>query len=116
MKIKALPPRVGLLDTRTAPPEAKRAEPFYSSPEWRSLLERLIATRGRRCEVCGKARRVVGDHVKELKDGGAPLDERNVRLTCWPCHTKKSNEARAARQAARGGGIESLPSQDPQPP
>lgn len=115
-RIKTLQPRVATLDTRTAPPEVKRAEPFYSSSEWRSLVERLIATRGRRCQVCGRARRVVGDHVKELKDGGAPLDERNVLLTCWPCHTTKSNAARAARQKAGVGEVQSLQAKDPQPP
>ncbi len=45
--------------------------------------------------------RVFGDHVRELKDGGALLDPRNVLLRCGSCHTIKSNAERAKRMATR---------------
>lgn len=63
-------------------------------------MSRIKARRGSVCEQCGQAGRVVGDHVVELKDGGAALDEGNVRLLCWSCHTAKTHRARVARLAA----------------
>lgn len=86
----------------------KKAQPFYLSPEWRSLMEAIIAKRfgGRdkaRCEdpECTKPYRrgirVFGDHIVEIKDGGALLDERNILCRCGSCHTRKTGEARAMR-------------------
>jgi hypothetical protein len=95
--------KVPSLDTRIAQPSPKIVDPFYLSPEWRGLMARIIKQRGRRCEdrMCktpGRTgMRVFGDHVIELKDGGAPLDEGNVLLRCGSCHTRKTAEARAAR-------------------
>ena len=43
--------------------------------------------------------RVFGDHIIELKDGGALLDGRNVMLRCGSCHTRKTFEERAKRSA-----------------
>lgn len=101
-RIKTLKSQVNSIDLTTAKPLAKTAEPFYSSKPWLALMARIKSIRGERCEDprCrnrDKKMRVVGDHIVELKDGGDPLDERNVLLRCWPCHTRKSNEARAAR-------------------
>ena len=85
------------------PPE-KTADAFYNSPEWRALKAEIIAERGLRCEdpQCERTTppsRVFGDHIIELKDGGAPLDKRNVLLRCGACHTRKTAEARAERTA-----------------
>lgn len=100
MPLRTLRPNLGILDTRSAKPAPKRAEPFYLSPEWRSLVAGLIAKRGRRCEECGRTGcRVYGDHVRELRDGGAPLDEGNVRLLCGSCHGVKTARARVRRMA-----------------
>ena len=44
------------------------------------------------------------DHRVELKDGGAPLDRRNVWLLCGSCHTRKTVAERARRTAERHGG------------
>ncbi len=64
----------------------------------------IIRERGRKCEECGRTLdeaggrvRVFGDHIVELKDGGAPLDKANVMLRCGRCHTRKTIKARAAR-------------------
>ena len=107
-RLNNLAPSVGTLDTRIARPAPKTADPFYLSPEWRKLVSGLISKRGRRCEACGKTRgddgqpvRLIGDHVHELRDGGAPLDEGNVRLVCQPCHNAKTAKARAERMARR---------------
>ncbi|WAJ29315.1 HNH endonuclease signature motif containing protein [Antarcticirhabdus aurantiaca] len=99
-RLRDLPPVLGRVPPRiTAPP--KIAESFYLSVEWRSLMSRLKAERGSRCQDCGKGGRIIGDHVVELKDGGAPLDPGNIRLVCIPCHNRKTAKAKARR--ARGG-------------
>jgi len=83
------------------------ADPVYASREWRALIAAIIEQRGRRCEdpkckTPGRTgMRVFGDHVRELKDGGALLDPRNVLLRCGSCHTIKSNAERAKRMATR---------------
>ena len=85
VKLKALP---------------KRADGFYQSPEWRSLLADIKAKRGNWCEDCGadgSKVRLFGDHVIEIRDGGAPLDESNVRLRCGKCHARKTAAVRAER-------------------
>lgn len=88
----------------------KTANPFYASPEWRALTEAIIKQRDRECEDPAhdvlqprSGRRIYGDHIRELKDGGAPLDARNIMLRCGSCHTRKTAAVRAGR-FHRGGG------------
>jgi len=71
-------------------------------------MARLIKERGRRCEECGRTRddagkpvRIFGDHIKELRDGGAPLDPGNVKLLDGRCHTRKTLRERARRAGER---------------
>ncbi len=100
MTLTNLKPRIATLDIRTAIPAAKKAEPFYLSPEWRRLIASIIEKRGRVCQECGrKGCRVYGDHVHELKDGGEALDEGNIRILCHSCHAKKTVAERAKRMA-----------------
>jgi 5-methylcytosine-specific restriction protein A len=100
-----LRPRLSVLDTRVVKPPPKTADPFYLSVEWRALMGAIISERGRRCQdphhkgLHERSPRVFGDHVVELKDGGAPLDPANVLLLCGACHTRKTIAARAARMA-----------------
>jgi 5-methylcytosine-specific restriction endonuclease McrA len=105
-RLRTLPPRLQALDTRRVKPPPKQTAPFYLSPEWRQLMARLIAERGRCCERCGRTGntdgswlRLFGDHVVELKDGGAELDPGNIRLLCGSCHSTKTAKARADRMA-----------------
>ena len=95
------------LDTRTIKVADKVGDPFYASKPWRSLLSEIYRERGYRCEdpVCSAPRkggRIYGDHIVELRDGGAPLDKRNVLLRCASCHVRKTAAERAKRMAARG--------------
>jgi 5-methylcytosine-specific restriction protein A len=93
-RLGALPPRV-----RAAP---KQAESFYVSPEWRALVER------RKLDPdydAAKARakpgeRLILDHDKERKDGGADLDPANTVWRTMSEHAAKTAAARARR--ARG--------------
>lgn len=103
-RLRAVPARLPVLDIRSARPAPKRADPFYLSREWRELVRRLIAKRGRRCEAkgCGRSDcRIFGDHIVELADGGEELDEANVMLLCGSCHTGKTASRRADRVAGR---------------
>lgn len=89
-------------DYRTIALAPKTADAFYLSPEWRSLMASIIAERGRRCEDCGRTgTRIFGDHIIEIKDGGPPLDRRNIRCRCGSCHSRKTAEERAKRMAIR---------------
>jgi 5-methylcytosine-specific restriction endonuclease McrA len=93
-------PRVSPFDLRRAKQPPKAADPFLLSPEWRELMKRIIAERGRRCQGCGREGcRVFGDHIVERKDGGALLDPANVMLRCGSCHTRKTTAERARRMA-----------------
>jgi hypothetical protein len=83
----------------------KTADPFYTSAPWRALMDGIIKQRGRRCEDvehdASKPRsgiRIFGDHIRELKDGGAALDPNNILLRCGACHTRKTAASRADRR------------------
>ena len=102
--IPKLKPRLAILNLDTAKAPPKIADRFYSSTAWLGLMVRLKRERGAKCERCESKGRVVGDHIVELADGGDPLDERNVQLLCWSCHTTKTNRARAKRHADPIGG------------
>lgn len=83
----------------------KVAASIYRDPRWKKLLAKVIAKRGRKCEDCGRSGcRIFGDHVIELKDGGAPFDEENVRLRCGSCHSLKTAAAKRERAGLREGG------------
>jgi 5-methylcytosine-specific restriction protein A len=92
----------------------KRAASFYLSPEWRSFMDALIVQRfgsrqHARCEdqAClhptRRGIRIFGDHIHELKDGGAALNARNILCRCGSCHSRKTAEHRRLRQQGRGG-------------
>jgi 5-methylcytosine-specific restriction protein A len=107
VKVRLAGDRVPATDTRRVQPPAKTADPFYTSPEWRKFIARIKAKRGNRCEdpACTtpneRQTRVIGDHIVELKDGGAPLDPANIMLRCDACHTRKTAAHRAKRLAQR---------------
>ncbi|WP_025885940.1 HNH endonuclease signature motif containing protein [Asaia prunellae] len=97
-KLQCIPPAVRSVRTGIAAALPKQTKAIYLSPEWRGLISRLLAQRGRRCEVCGRTGcRIFGDHIHELKDGGAPLDPGNIRLLCGSCHSGKTARVRAIR-------------------
>jgi 5-methylcytosine-specific restriction endonuclease McrA len=108
-RLRTVGPRVKAVDARKVKPQPRTTDPFYLSPEWRALVADLIRTRGRRCQnpTCNRTHgsdglpiRLIGDHIVERRDGGADLDPRNVQLLCWPCHNRKTVEARRKRMAA----------------
>jgi 5-methylcytosine-specific restriction protein A len=97
-----------VIDTRVVKPEAKKAEPFYLTPEYRAWRAIVIKRAGGRCEEvehgqrCRKAEpkhRMFADHVTERRDGGASYDPANGRCLCGRHHSLKTAAARAARMS-----------------
>jgi 5-methylcytosine-specific restriction enzyme A len=96
-RLRTLAPMLAPANQRAAAAPRKTAEPHYQTPEHQRWRAEVIRRAGGMCQVCGEVRRLVADHIVELKDGGAPLDLANGSAKCWPCHSKKTAEARAAR-------------------
>ena len=104
MGLPTLQPRIGVASLRTAALPPKVADPFYSSPEWIALRDRVRREAGGRCQAPGcerVERRMFVDHIVELKDGGAPLDRGNLQLLCASLHVAKTAAERARRTATR---------------
>jgi 5-methylcytosine-specific restriction enzyme A len=105
--IRTQAPRIATRDTRAVKQLPKQVDGFYLSTEWRNLVASLTAERGRRCEQCGRTGeggervRIFGDHVRELRDGGALFDPLNVKLLCGACHATKTLAERGKRMAER---------------
>ena len=51
----------------------------------------------------GRPSWILGDHIVELKDGGAPLDAANVQLLCMACHQQKTAEVSRKRKQIQSG-------------
>lgn len=99
-RLRQLQPRLATIKLRV-PVAPKVALPFYQSAEWKALRERVIALRGKRCEHCGREGFVIADHVTEIRDGGAKLDEQNIKLLCAPCHGRKTEQRKRERAGLR---------------
>lgn len=90
----------------------RKRDPKARAPEydweWYQLVLRLIRLRGRVCEMLdhqGDRQLSIlaacyGDHIVELRDGGARLDEANVQLACARCHGRKTHQERTRRLQA----------------
>jgi 5-methylcytosine-specific restriction protein A len=60
---------------------------LYDSPAWKALRAAVLAAH----PWCGcGARTTEVDHVRAVRDGGAPLDEANLEALCKPCHSRKT--------------------------
>lgn len=100
-RIKIAASRLLLVELRRVPPPQKTTDRFYSTPDWKNLMVKLIRERGRQCQVCKRTGcRVFGDHIDEISDGGALLDPANIILRCGSCHTSKTMKARKERSEA----------------
>jgi len=91
------------LDIRSAKPAPKTADYLYTSREWHALRDEIIRERGPYCQDprCanpdGPHPKLIGDHIVEIKDGGAEFDKANIMLRCSACHARKTAAARALR-------------------
>ncbi|TIU02321.1 MAG: HNH endonuclease [Mesorhizobium sp.] len=102
---KLIKPGLRTVDLRAARPIEKKADPELLTAEHRAWRGRVLQRAGyrcqavddgRRCDVASPAR-LFADHIKERKDGGAPLDVANGQCLCGRHHTLKTAAARAER-------------------
>jgi hypothetical protein len=96
--------------------EPKTADPHYLTPEHRAWRAAVIRRAGGLCQAprCGRAGvRLFADHIRELQDGGAPLDVANGQALCGRCHAFKTVRERA-RRIAKATGPGGQPGADPQ--
>ena len=103
-KLRNLPPMIARQAPLVSTSVPKVADPHYLTPEHRAWRAAVIARAGGRCQspTCqGRAptARLFADHVRELRDGGAPLDLANGQALCGTCHARKTASARARRMA-----------------
>lgn len=93
-------------DPRSAAPPVKRADAELLTSEHRAWREEVLRRAGyrceaieggRRCEKAAPAHRMFADHIRERRDGGAPLDPQNGRCVCGRHHTEKTLAERAKR-------------------
>lgn len=68
---------------------------FYNSKEWKAVRKIAIELNPF-CVVCNRPANVI-DHIKEIRDGGAPLALENLQSLCHACHNKKSAIERERR-------------------
>jgi len=100
-RVPMLRPRLAVQDTRTARPAPKQRAAHYGTAEHEAWRAEVIRRADGMCQRpgCGRSHvRLFADHIRELKDGGAPLDVTNGQALCGSCHTRKTAAARAARQ------------------
>jgi hypothetical protein len=97
-RLKCAAPRLQPAKQGLAVPE-KKADAFYSTPEFREWRDFVITRAGKTCEKCRRTGvRMFADHIKEIRDGGERLDPRNGQCLCGSCHTFKTSAERAKRQ------------------
>lgn len=85
----------------------KVADPFYTSPQWRTFVDRLKIERfgsalnarcqDHQCRTPERRCRVFGDHTIEIKDGGPRFDPHLILFRCGSCHTRVTAERRGVR-------------------
>jgi len=96
----AMAPRLGAMP--------KVADQFYKSPEWLALRRSRMKDPD---YAAAKARakdgeRLMLDHVREIRDGGAKLDPKNTQWLTHSEHQAKTARAKVARSRGQtwGGG------------
>lgn len=103
-RLKALPARIGAMPARVqAAP--KVAEGFYTSAEWRALVAmRKLDPDYPAAKARGRAgERMILDHVRERRDGGAALDPANTQWLTFSEHQAKTAAAKARRARGQAG-------------
>lgn len=108
VKLKAHQPRLTATDTRKLRPPPKTVDPHYNTPghkAWRAEVMRKAGNRcqwtvaGDRCRYAAPRHRMFADHIRELRDGGAPFEPANGMCLCSTHHVLKTMATRARRMA-----------------
>lgn len=98
-------PLVQPIDTRSALPPPKEADPFYATAAYRQW-QAIVIERAQGCCQDPQCKhphrrgiRLFADHVQERRDRpDLELDPANGLARCGSCHTRKTHEQRVARQ------------------
>ncbi|MBA9066986.1 hypothetical protein FHR71_000716 [Methylobacterium sp. RAS18] len=108
-RLTTLAPRLGTLDTRTARPALKTADPELLTPEHKAWRQEVLKRAGWKCQAPGCAVhgrrggvRLYADHIIERLDGGDPLDPKNGQAL-GPSHHQKKTAAERARRMGKSG-------------
>ena len=103
-RLTTLAPRLGTLDTRTARPAQKVADPELLTPEHKAWRHEVLKRAGWKCQAPGCIAhgrrggvRLYVDHIVERRDGGAVLDPANGQALCAKHHSEKTAQARTVR-------------------
>ena len=71
----------------------QKEDRFYNTQIWKRLRA-YYRKRHPLCEECMRHGRVtpsvIVDHIKPIKEGGAPLALDNLQALCWSCHSTKT--------------------------
>jgi hypothetical protein len=104
MGLQALQPRVALAESAHGGVAAQGRGAVLLVAAWIALRDRVRREAGGRCQVQAAVafeRRMIVDHIVELKDGGAPL-ERSERLV----DVRVASQQRPCRRAREAHGAE----------
>src|SRR5678815_5460812 len=75
---------------------AEPARRLRRSGAWQKVRGAVVLCDGNACTRCGRAdTQLEVHHVRSLKQGGAPLDPRNLVTLCVGCHREQLRESRA---------------------
>lgn len=96
MPLKVLPRRLTAAPNKLKLPPKQTAS-HYQTPEHRDWSAAVIARAKGKCQGCGERKRLIADHIREIRDGGDPLDLNNGQALCWSCHTAKTARERKVR-------------------
>ncbi len=108
---RQIKPGIRTLDLRTARPLIKKADPELLTDEHKAWRIAVLNRAGWRCEQvqdgirCPKSQasghRMIADHIRERKDGGALYDIANGQCLCTQHNTLKGLQARQRRMEER---------------
>ena len=70
---------------------------FYTSTQWKEVRNNYILKHPM-CQGCGQHKAKVVDHILEIKDGGERYDYNNLQSLCYPCHNRKTANAKLLRK------------------
>ncbi len=84
-------------------PTDRPGQSIYSTSRWRTLSKK-VRKMVPYCQQCGATdRRLLVDHIHELRDGGEPWDMGNLKVMCDGCHGQKTTAIAKARKRAQEG-------------
>ena len=76
---------------------SRRTRSDLATRGWRKISDKVVRSAGGVCQMCGvKDKKLVADHVNEIKLGGNPNGR--LQAICYSCNAKKSFEARKSEE------------------